>query len=502
MFKRIISLALVAMLMCLIAIPAAFAAGNVSFTLNCSKPGYTFTVYKVADYAQSDTSPYSTSYTSLVSDVSSAILNGNGTAYINTVQNAPTTPALLAALDASSLSGATTVGTYNSTSDGATKTFSNKDKGIYYVKATNYPAGVKSVTNSVFALPYYDNATQAWVNTIPAINLADKVSEDTVSLVKMITNSTQNNVNYTDGSLGDTVNFKLVSDTAGSNEMPLNSYVVVDTMSAGLTYTANSLAVQLQKEDGTKVKDLASTDFTVTTTGGNGSATVITVTLKPSTVLAANSDFYGTDTKKVAITYSATINKYAVTGKNGNPNTATSVTYTNKNDVSSSANGNTVYVYTYTINVNKQDQSGTALAGAQFSLYDSTGNTLIGTGTSAASTGLVTFKKTNGDDVKLAPGSYIVRETAAPSGYNRYAEDITVTINPTYSSTFSSTTGTYVASEPNEQGIWSTTVKNSKTVLPATGGYGDMWLYIIAGAVALAAAGAFVMYRRKSRASK
>ena len=492
MLKKVLSIVLVAMLMCMVAIPAAFAAGNVSFTLDCAKPDYTFTVYKVADYAQSDTDPYGTSYTSLVSDVSNAILAGDMT-------NSTSTSTLLAALDASNLTGATTVGTYNSTTDGATKTFTGQDKGIYYVKATNFPAGVKSVTNSVFALPYYDASTKAWVNTIPAINLANKVSEDTVTFEKTITNSTQNNENYTDGALGDTVNFKLVSDTAGSADMPLNSYVVTDTMSAGLTYTANSLAVQLQKEDGTKVKDLAASDFTVTTTGGNGSATVITVTLKPSTVLAANSDFYGANTKKVAITYSATINKYAVTGKPGNPNTATSVEYTNKNDVSSTVNGNTVYVYTYAVSATKKDQSGAALAGAKFSLYDSTGTTLIGTGTSNAA-GLVMFKKTNGDDVKLAPGSYIIRETEAPTGYNRYAEDIPVTVNPTYTSTF--TDGSYVSNTATD-GIYSAgDVINSKTVLPATGGAGELWIYINAGIVALAAAGAFVISRRKARASK
>ena len=499
MLKKVLSIVLVAMLMCMVAIPAAFAAGNVSFTLDCAKPDYTFTVYKVADYAQSDSDPYGTSYTSLVSDISSAVMAGNNTAYINNVQTANPAPALLTALDASNLTGATTVGTYNSTTDGATKTFTGQDKGIYYVKATNFPAGVKSVTNSVFALPYYDGTTKTWINTIPAIELAQKVTEDTVSLVKTITNSTQNNENYTDGALGDTVNFKLVSDTAGSADMPLNSYVVKDTMSAGLTYTANSLAVQLQKEDGTKVKDLASTDYTVKTTGGNGSATVITVTLNPSTVLAANSDFYGADTKKVAITYSATINKYAVTGKAGNPNTATSVVYKNKNDVSSTVPGNTVYVYTYAVSATKKNQSGAALAGAKFSLYDSTGTTLIGTGTSD-SAGLVMFKKTNGDDVKLAPGSYKIRETEAPAGYNRYTEDITVTVNPTYTSTF--TDGSYVKTTAQD-GIYDAgDVINSKTVLPATGGAGELWIYIIAGIVALAAAGAFVISRRKARASK
>lgn len=492
MLKKILSIALIAMLLCFAAIPAVSAAGDVSFTLECAKPDYTFTVYRVANFEQTDSTPYGTKYTSLVSDVSSAIMNGDTT-------KSTESSALLSALDSSQLSGAATVGTYNSSTDGASKLFSNLDKGIYYVKATNYPAGVKSVTNSVFALPYYNETTKAWVNTIDNIDVGAKTTEDTVSLVKEITNSTHNNKNYTDGSLGDTVNFKITSDTAGSDEMTLNSYVFTDTMSRGLTYTENSLGVELQTESGENVKTLTNTEYTVKTTGGNGSDTVITVTLTPATVLASGSEFYDAD--KVVITYSATINKYAVTGKAGNPNSADKIEYTNKNNVKSITNGNEVYVYTYAVSVNKKDQSNAALAGAKFSLYDSTGTTVIGTGTST-SAGLVNFKKTNGDDVKLAPGSYIIRETEAPAGYNRYVEPITVTVNPTYETVYNSTTNTWVKTTA-DNGVYSAgDVINSKTVLPATGGMGDMWLYIASALVLVAAAGAFAIHRRKARASK
>ncbi len=487
MLKRFLSLTLVALLMCFAAVPAVFAAGNVSFTLECSKPDYTFTVYKVADYEQVDVSPYETKYVSLVSDVSDAILAGD-------VTNSTATSTLLAALDASSLTGAVNIGTYNS-NDSATKTFSNQDKGIYYVKATNYPAGVQSVTNSVFALPYYNASTNAWVNSIPAIDLAAKTTEDNVTLVKTITNSTQNSANYTDGSIGDVVSFQIKADTAGSDEMYLNSYVITDTMSKGLTFDKNNVSVVLQKANGTPVKTLGSGDYTVTSTGGNGSDTVITLTLTPATTLAPDSDFYDSD--YVVVTYSAAINKYAVTGKAGNPNSADNVTYKNKNNVSSTVAGNKVYVYTYTVNINKLDQSGAKLQGAKFSIYNSTGNTLLGSGTSNSS-GLVTFSK-NGNAVKLAPGKYIVRESEAPTGYIRYTEDIEITIDPTYTSTF--TNGSYVSNAATD-GIYTADVKNPKAVLPATGGNGDMWLYIAAALVLLAAVGAFVISRRKARASK
>ena len=89
---------------------------------------------------------------------------------------------------------------------------------MYYIKATNYPAGVKSVTNSVVSLPYYNNG---WVYSINAIDLATKVNDGDVVTGKTITNSTKDNVNFTDVSLGDTVNFEIKSSTAGSSEMKL-----------------------------------------------------------------------------------------------------------------------------------------------------------------------------------------------------------------------------------------------------------------------------------------
>ena len=92
------------------------------------------------------------------------------------------------------LAGATIVGTYKVDTDGNSKTFSNLAQGIYYVRATNFPSGVKKVTNSAFALPYY-TAENGWVYDLDTINLAAKVEEDNPDIEKEITNSTRNNVN-------------------------------------------------------------------------------------------------------------------------------------------------------------------------------------------------------------------------------------------------------------------------------------------------------------------
>ena len=56
------------------------------------------------------------------------------------------------------------------------------------MKCTKFPAGVKSVTNSVFALPYFQN--NSWVYTLSAINLANKVADDTPTTQKEILDRT------------------------------------------------------------------------------------------------------------------------------------------------------------------------------------------------------------------------------------------------------------------------------------------------------------------------
>ena len=149
---------------------------KVSITLNCSKPGYTFTVYKVAELKTTE-NPYKTGYDSLIPSISDEILSGK-------------TSNVLSALDGLSSipSTASTVGTFTTSATSVKKTFSSLAQGLYYIKATNYPAGVKSVTNSVVSLPYYNNG---WVYSVNDIDLATKVNDGDVVTGKTITNSTK-----------------------------------------------------------------------------------------------------------------------------------------------------------------------------------------------------------------------------------------------------------------------------------------------------------------------
>ena len=452
-------LAVVMMLTLLFAaIPTASAATalktnqKVNISVKCTKPGYTFELFRVANLKSTTATPFKTEYTSLINSISAEILAGDSKAALD-------------ALDTADLSTAVSQGTFTSSATNTTQSFSNLEQGIYYIKCVKYPAGVTSITNSVLALPYYNNGE--WVYSYAEINLASKVADDTPTTEKKIINSTKNNTNYTDVSLGDTVNFKLKNTVAGSNDIKLTTYAVYDDMSAGLTLNKNSFKVTLVDAKGAKVADLTKgTDYKVNVTSeGEGKNTKFNVAL--TSEYLAKSDFYTSNAKFVIVTYSATLNKYAVKGTAGNPNEDVKLEYGNDSGVDS-VPGNKVYVYTYRIGVNKLDEAGNPLAGATFDLYNDKAHTnVIGTGTSD-SNGNVIFKNSANEEIKLQSGTYYIVETVAPAGYNVYGKVIEVEIPVQYNSVF--TKNTWVKNAPTN-GAVEITVTDTIVFFPKTGGY-------------------------------
>lgn len=540
-----ISLAVVLTLMMLMAsISSVFAASNglldttrkVSFTMSCDKQGYTFNVYKVASLDRKTTNPYEVKYTSLIPTVTSAdvtdkIVKGNSVE-------------LLAALDKISVSKLpTAVDTFGPTGAGVTtKTLTNLDQGIYYVKAVNYPAGVKEVRNSVFALPYFPSNAEGWTYTIDTVPLATKVVDEDITTEKTITNSTKGSTNYTDVSIGDTVDFEIRSTVTGEKaheittpagdkywveDFKLNSYYVTDDMSKGLKLDKDSFEVRLLDENGELVETLSSTggstgespDYTVTYENGFDGTDVtkntkFTVALTKAYLQKDN--FYEDNVYYTSITYSAVLNDEAVIGPKGNPNTEGKISYSNKNDVVQEHEGNTVYVYTYAVTADKKDPDGNALAGATFELYkteaDATNSTNpIARGVSD-SNGKVTFlaldtmkpySNYKDKEISLQSGTYYVKETIAPENYNLYGKVITVDLTATYNNTL--TNGTYVATcaaDGNNKGTANFSVVDSKLIVPKTGGYGDMMLYVGGAFVGVLGLGIILAVALKSKKKK
>lgn len=490
-FTKAITSIIVVMMLVLTAIPFASAATlldeskKISISLNCNKPGYTFEVFKVASLDSTSTTPYETKYTALVSGIETAINAGKTSDILKALDGMTTLPV-----------SAVSQGSWTTSATSTSKTFSNLAQGIYYIKATNYPAGVKAVTNSVVALPYFSN--NSWVYSVPAINLANKVVEGTPVTHKTITNSTKNNENYTDVSLGDTVNFEIKSTVGGSSTMKLGSYTVYDDMSKGLTLDKNSFNVALLNANGTKITDLDKSEYTVNITSeGDGKNTKFNVALTNSYL--QTEEFYASDVVYTSVTYSAVLNKHAVVGTAGNPNTEEKLEYSNKNGVKSEVEGNTVYVYTYAAMTNKTDPDGKPLSGAEFKLYVTEANAKaqtneLGIGVSD-SEGKVLYYNSNNEELKLASGDYYIVETKAPTGYSPYGKVIKISIDATYGDTL--VNGTYVTNSP-KNGYASVDVPNYPITTPKTGGIGTSIFYI-SGSALLIGSGIFFFIARKKK---
>ena len=97
-FSKAITVLMVVALLILSAIPFTSAATlldeskTVSLTLNCSKPGYTFTIYKVAKLESTNSSPYETKYTSFVPEISDEIMSGDSKSILSKLDALETIP--------------------------------------------------------------------------------------------------------------------------------------------------------------------------------------------------------------------------------------------------------------------------------------------------------------------------------------------------------------------------------------------------------------------------
>lgn len=317
--------------------------------------------------------------------------------------------------------------------------------------------------------------------------------------------------------IGDTVTFTLTSTVPDMSEYDTYQFAFKDTMSNGLTFVDGSLTVKVGEKN---VKNDATHGYQFTRNGQN--LTVSFANLNDENTELAD------DTKIVAgnvitVTYQAKINANAVIDGAGNPNTAT-VEYSNDpSDATGATKGvslqvrSTVYVYSIVIHkYHDEDIAANRLAGAVFELYrgsESTPIQLVTTGTdiyrvataeeiadntvtkltsvTTPASGIVTI---NG----LDSGVYHLKETQAPSGYNKLGSPVDITISATGTdySTPTFAIGTAAATTSNIIAI----ENNDGTMLPFTGGTGT----IIATAIGVCAVlgGVYVLFFAKKKEDK
>ena len=260
-----------------------------------------------------------------------------------------------------------------------------------------------------------------------------------------------NEKNADDVNIGDTVTYTLTSKVPDMTGYTSYVFNFKDTLSAGLTFNEIT-SVTVGDTTITKVDagQEANNTYTLTHDGQN-----ITITM--NNFLDSNKNNTG---KEIKVTYTATLNKDAVTGFDANKNSAT-VEYSNKpgTDNKGESEPSIVDVHTFNFTIFKYYLKGadkTGLAKAEFELYKANaegtaadenakinivkvkdGEYRQATPEEAAAEGFKSDVIVSGTDGKvlvkgLDAGTYYLREKKAPEGYNKLLSDITVVINANY----------------------------------------------------------------------
>lgn len=296
-----------------------------------------------------------------------------------------------------------------------------------------------------------------------------------------------------DGNVGDTVNFQTTIYVTDGN--PTN-YVLHDQMSNGLAFKEGSIVV---KKNGERF-----IDYTVVTPTDN-----CTFEIKfNENSLQAN------DT--VVVTYSATINSNAVVGTTGNDN-ETWLKYGNNGETT---HGKTK-TYTWSFNIFKyftdSNNDMQYLANVEFVLYrkDNTANKTEYaqfnsnnklTGWTEAENEATKLKTNATSTVAvegLDAGTYFLKETATPVGFNSLTSDVEVQITSSCN-TLTHATYTVQYKMVNEEDFTDTDeeekvvpIENNRgTTLPGTGGIGTTIFYVVGGGLMVAAAVLLITKKR------
>lgn len=216
-----------------------------------------------------------------------------------------------------------------------------------------------------------------------------------------------------DATIGDNVEFKATITTGAG----YTKYVLRDTMSAGLTFNANSVKIKV----GNTTVDAS--NYTVTP---NKDGYTFVVEFKDSYIVTLPKN------TKIEVYYTATLNENAVVEGNGNPNEL---------DLAYGENKTTDKVktttYTYAFDLVKNDKDKNQLEGAKFKLLDKNGKEI--------KVVLVDVTKNiyrvavgNEEGVLIVVGKatiegldadeYQLEEVEAPVGYNKLTSTVKFTI--------------------------------------------------------------------------
>lgn len=324
-----------------------------------------------------------------------------------------------------------------------------------------------------------------------------KVSDAPVPVKKIVEDGQSKDTNET--AIGKTVNYKVTAKVPNWTGYDHYYLALNDTMSQGLTFNNDVKAT------------VAGKTVTVKTVRDNGRIRILFApTSDSSSDIVADKANYPVDAD-IVVTYSATVNRNAVIGGNGNPNGIELEYSHNPNTVTDheTTPGNTVKTYVGAFAIVKQDSKGASLEGAEFNVYEAgkttpvkfvkTGNTYR-VADKTETTGTTTTVTAGNATITGVDGAYDVVETKSPFGNAIKARfTTTVTVNQKtgeYKAALTKADANHLVASDNK---FTLTVTNCRNIgdMPKTGA---TWLAIYTTAGLLLVAAGAAMYLRRARA--
>lgn len=426
---------------------------------------------------------------------------------------------------------------------------SDMEQGLYLVVETCVPENVTSTCNPFFvSLPMTTIDGTAWsydVTVYPKNQTGNPTLDKTVREDK---NSTDKNTgSLTDitggyahtasASIGDTVDYQIISTmpTITSKASDLSEYAYVDTMSKGIKYNKNDVAIEFFKDSGCTDKITTwAEDSGKFTVAYDDAQNIMTIRMTEAGLSEINeaATVYTDSVKRgysdctMRITYAATLTADAATyGDRDNPNRV-KLTWKRTNTTYYDTLEDCCHVYVYAIDLIKQfsDNNGT-FGKVKFIAYNDTDGYYIKANMEGEVYNVTGFTSNKSEATMLIPNlkghiilrgieddTYTLTEVATDKGYVLLRDPVKIMVitkedgacercGAALLTASATVNGEPVSMTDANAVVPLRIINNPGFDLPKTGGYG-VWMYTVGGVLLLGAAAFIVVKSRKHKSEQ
>ena len=426
---------------------------------------------------------------------------------------------------------------------------SDMEQGLYLVVETCVPENVTSTCNPFFvSLPMTTIDGTAWnydVTVYPKNQTGNPTLDKTVREDKNSTGKNNGSLtDITDGyahtataSVGDTVDYQIISTlpTITSKASDLSEYAYVDTMSKGIKYNKNDVAIEFFKDSGCTDKITTwAEDSGKFTVAYDDAQNIMTIRMTEAGLSEINeaATVYTDSVKRgysdctMRITYAATLTADAATyGDRDNPNRV-KLTWKRTNTTYYDTLEDCCHVYVYAIDLIKQfsDNNGT-FGKVKFIAYNDTDGYYIKANMEGEVYNVTGFTSNKSEATMLIPNlkghiilrgieddTYTLTEVATDKGYVLLRDPVKIVgitkedgacerCGAALLTASATVNGEPVSMTDANAVVPLRIINNPGFDLPKTGGYG-VWMYTVGGVLLLGAAAFIVVKSRKHKSEQ